>query len=160
MTRRLLAAALLVVAAACTRETGDVSQNTPSNSTPASSQLPQETESNASKLNPAAPQELDNPTARVPTAVEPSARVELQEYQIRMEPKLKAGKHTFTVVNSGKEQHAFDIEQNGAHILQTPAMSRGDSRTVEVDLKPGTYTVYCPVEGHKGKGMTMTLEVQ
>jgi uncharacterized cupredoxin-like copper-binding protein len=31
---------------------------------------------------------------------------------------------------------------------------------MQVDLKPGTYEVYCPVANHKGKGMEMKLTVK
>ena len=38
----------------------------------------------------------------------------------------------------------------------------GQSTTLEVDLAPGTYTVYCPVgEGsHRARGMELELTVE
>ncbi|MEO8034869.1 MAG: hypothetical protein ABI837_10600 [Acidobacteriota bacterium] len=52
------------------------------------------------------------------------------------------------------------VEGNGAQIKLPNELTRGDTVTIAVDLKPGTYTVWCPVEGHKGKGMTATFTVK
>jgi uncharacterized cupredoxin-like copper-binding protein len=82
--------------------------------------------------------------------------VELLEYQIHPPQTLRAGKQTLTLVNAGKEKHAFAIEGT---TVKSAELSRGDSASLEVDLKPGTYTVYCPVDGHRGKGMTSTITV-
>jgi len=35
----------------------------------------------------------------------------------------------------------------------------GGASTVTADLKPGTYTFYCPVPGHEAAGMKGTLTV-
>jgi uncharacterized cupredoxin-like copper-binding protein len=110
-------------------------------------------------MNPVVPIESDNPTQRAPVAATPSPRVELQEYQIRMESSLPAGPRKLTLVNSGKEDHAFEIEGNGVHVA-SQVLKRGDATDLAVDLKAGTYTVYCPVKDHKQRGMTMTLTVQ
>ena len=36
----------------------------------------------------------------------------------------------------------------------------GEARDLSVNLKPGKYQFYCPVDGHKGKGMTLPLTVE
>jgi uncharacterized cupredoxin-like copper-binding protein len=36
----------------------------------------------------------------------------------------------------------------------------GGSGSLRVDLKPGTYKVYCPVLGHKMRGMSLDLTVK
>jgi uncharacterized cupredoxin-like copper-binding protein len=40
----------------------------------------------------------------------------------------------------------------------TPTFS-GGSRTLTLNLKPGTYTFYCTVPGHRAAGMEGTLTV-
>lgn len=35
----------------------------------------------------------------------------------------------------------------------------GQTKTIEVDLKPGVYEVVCTVPGHKEAGMKATIEV-
>jgi uncharacterized cupredoxin-like copper-binding protein len=151
--RMTVVAAALLLAAACTRETPDVSQNTPSQSTTMTGAP--NTETPMSQPTPESP----SPGRNIPAAASGAQRVGLEEYQIRMEPALKAGKNVFTVANAGKEDHAFEIEGNGVH-TKTEVLKRGDSTRVEVDLPPGTYTVYCPVDGHKDKGMRTTVTVQ
>jgi len=39
-------------------------------------------------------------------------------------------------------------------------LPRGDSASLEVNLKPGTYTVYCPVKDHKTRGMRTMVTVR
>jgi uncharacterized cupredoxin-like copper-binding protein len=148
----------LVLLAACQRETPDVSQNTPSQSSTTTDASPQVTESNASTMNPVIPPETDNPAAR-PTGASPTQEVHLIEYAIHMPDTLPAGRIAFNVENGGKETHAFEIEGNGVH-AETNELTRGNTAALEVDLKPGTYTIYCPVDGHRGKGMEKKITVQ
>ena len=147
-----------VLLAACQRETPDVSQNTPSQSSTTTDATPQMTESNASTMNPIIPPETDNPAGR-PTGASPTQEVHLIEYAIHMPDTLPAGRIAFNVENGGKENHAFEIEGNGVH-AQTNELTRGNTASLEVDLKPGTYTIYCPVDGHRGKGMEKKITVQ
>jgi uncharacterized cupredoxin-like copper-binding protein len=160
MMRRLFVAALaFALVTACNRGPNEsASQNTPSQSS-TSTINPQGGTHERTALNPPAAMEKDNPGEAVQTAVTPSLRVELQEYQIRMEQTLPAGQQKLTLVNSGKEDHAFEIEGNGLH-TQSKVLKRGDTQEMAVNLQPGTYTVYCPVKDHKGKGMEMQLTVK
>ena len=47
---------------------------------------------------------------------------------------------------------------NGKTLGATPTFS-GASKTLMVNLKPGTYTFYCSVPGHRQAGMHGTLTV-
>lgn len=159
MRHAVLALALLLPLAACQRETGDVSQNTPQQaSTTRGETSPQMTETNASTMNPVIPPEQDN-TAGRPTPALPTQEVHLIEYAIHMPDTLPAGRIAFNIENGGKETHAFEIEGNGIE-EKTDELTRGNSASLEVDLRPGTYTIYCPVNGHAQKGMRRTLRVQ
>ena len=92
-------------------------------------------------------------------AASQTVSVDLLEYEIRMLTDVPAGKRTFSIINHGKENHSFKIEGNGLDIGLTEPLARGDTGQITVALTPGDYTVYCPVEGHKEKGMTKTLHV-
>jgi uncharacterized cupredoxin-like copper-binding protein len=64
------------------------------------------------------------------------------------------------VTNTGKETHGFEIEGNGIEKALKPRLKKGESGSLQVDLKPGTYEVYCPVLGHKRRGMSLNLTVK
>jgi uncharacterized cupredoxin-like copper-binding protein len=70
----------------------------------------------------------------------------------------KAGSYAFAVKNEGKVPHDFVIKGNGVD-EKTKLLSPGQSDTLEVDLKPGTYDVYCSVPGHKQAGMDVKLNL-
>ena len=62
----------------------------------------------------------------------------------------KAGKVTVDFTNKSPVPHDMVIQQgtNGSVVGQTPVFS-GGSKTFTVKLKPGTYTFYCSVPGHR-----------
>ncbi|HEX9983681.1 MAG TPA: plastocyanin/azurin family copper-binding protein [Thermoanaerobaculia bacterium] len=153
MKRVVIALACAAVISACTPD--EAKAPDPKNIEPAS----QTAGTTTSPLNPPVPAEKDQPVNRAGGAADPSAEVQLIEYAIRMPQTIAAGRQKFSVENAGREQHAFEIEGNGIHTA-TQVLSRGNSTSLEVDLKPGTYTVYCPVKGHKEKGMATTVTVQ
>lgn len=72
----------------------------------------------------------------------------------------KAGKVTLTMTNpsSNGSPHGIAIEGQGVDKDGATA-SPGGTSTVSVDLKPGKYTFYCPVGGHRAAGMEGTLTV-
>src|ERR1700721_2576960 len=81
----------------------------------------------------------------------------LTEYKIEMPASVGAGVTTFKVTNAGEETHGFEIEGNGIEKALKPRLKKGGSSSLQVDLKPGTYKVYCPVHGHKMPGMSLDL---
>lgn len=145
-----------VFAFACQPGPSDQTGNTPSQSTTIARTESAATET--SPMNPVLPPEQDDPAA-APKAALPTQEVHLIEYQIHMPDSLPAGKIAFNVENGGKEDHAFEVEGNGVH-QQTTVLKRGDTTALEVNLPPGTYTIYCPVDGHADKGMRKTVTVK
>ncbi len=90
--------------------------------------------------------------------------VVLREWSLRVSKSpIRAGRTTFHAMNEGKYQHAFEIEGNGQEWKVDP-IKPGGTATLAADLKPGTYTVYCPIVdthgNHQKRGMTTTLLVQ
>jgi uncharacterized cupredoxin-like copper-binding protein len=72
---------------------------------------------------------------------------------------LKAGKYKFAVDNTGKIQHDLAIEGNGIKETKTPLIDAGQSKSLDVDLKPGKYTFFCTVPGHEQLGMKVAVTV-
>jgi plastocyanin len=70
----------------------------------------------------------------------------------------KAGKVTITMTNPSPLQHDVAIEGGGVE-EKGDTVGQGGKSTVSADLKPGTYTFYCSVDGHKAAGMKGTLTV-
>jgi plastocyanin len=155
--RVLLAAALVLFALACQRETPDVSQNDPSKSSTAAGS-PQEAPPQSGSVSPPLNQQKDEP-AGAATPASPTQEVHLIEYMVHMPATLSAGRTGFNVENGGKEDHGFVIEGNGIH-EESVVLKTGGTASVTVDLKPGTYTVYCPVKDHAQKGMKTTVTVR
>lgn len=155
---RLFVAISLLLIAACGRdETVRMTESTPSQSSTGSS-APQERPPEPNALNPVLPTEKDDPGSRVNPA-RATQEVHLIEYAIHMPATMNAGKVAFNVENGGKEDHGLEIEGNGIE-EKTNVLKRGDSASLEIDLRPGTYTVYCPVKDHAKRGMKTTLTVR
>jgi plastocyanin len=70
----------------------------------------------------------------------------------------KAGKVTITMANASPVEHNVTIAQGSKVLGATPSFV-GGSKTVTVTLKPGTYSFYCSVPGHRQAGMEGTLTV-
>jgi uncharacterized cupredoxin-like copper-binding protein len=72
-----------------------------------------------------------------------------------------AGKVTLVMDNpsSAGIQHGIAVEGNGVD-KDGPTVNAGGKSSVTVNLKPGKYEFYCPVDGHKAAGMEGTLTVK
>jgi plastocyanin len=70
----------------------------------------------------------------------------------------KAGKVTITMTNMAPEEHNVTVAQGSTVLGATPTF-QGGSKTLTLNLKPGTYTFYCSVPGHRQGGMEGTLTV-
>lgn len=85
--------------------------------------------------------------------------VMLTEFEIQMPMEIPAGPTTFEVTNSGTTEHNFEIEGQGIEQEFEQNLQPGESKTMTVDLQPGTYEVYCPVGNHAEQGMRLELTV-
>jgi plastocyanin len=71
----------------------------------------------------------------------------------------KAGKVTIDFKNPSAIPHNVVIEENGKELAGFEPIAEGEeSETAE--LKPGTYTFFCSVPGHREAGMEGTLTVK
>lgn len=72
----------------------------------------------------------------------------------------EAGEVTVDFTNSSSVPHDVAIEDEGGEtIAQTETLAEGSDSTT-ANLKPGTYTFYCSVPGHRQAGMEGTLTVK
>lgn len=72
----------------------------------------------------------------------------------------KAGEDTIDFTNPASIAHNVTIEDSAGKVIgETETISEGPSSTT-VKLKPGTYTYYCSVPGHREAGMEGTLVVE
>ena len=103
-------------------------------------------------------------TAQGSSGAASGSKVAVTETEFRIapaNPKLaKPGKVTLTIANKGRIPHALEIEGNGLKEQKTDTIAPGKSATLTVDLpKDGTYEWYCPIDGHRQKGMEGKLIV-
>jgi plastocyanin len=72
----------------------------------------------------------------------------------------KAGNVSIDFTNMASLAHNLTIESSsGTQVGATPTF-QGGSKTLSVNLKPGTYKFFCTVPGHRQAGMEGTLTVQ
>jgi plastocyanin len=123
---------------------------------------------NSSKAPPApAPAETARPGAPATTAI-PRARVStrlalaanptgLLSYNTK-QLSAKAGAVTIEMTNMSPLEHDVTVAQGSTVLGATPKFM-GGTRSLTINVKPGTYTFYCSVPGHRQAGMEGTLSV-
>jgi plastocyanin len=94
-------------------------------------------------------------SSSVSLAANPSGQLEYNTKTLS----AKAGKVTITMTNMAPLSHDVAVEESGGKVLgQTPTFS-GGTKTLTLELKPGTYKFFCTVPGHRQAGMEGTLTV-
>jgi plastocyanin len=71
-----------------------------------------------------------------------------------------AGKVSIAFSNPAPEGHNVTIETSAGKVIGATPTFQGGSKTLSVDLKPGTYKFFCSVPGHRMGGMEGTLTVK
>lgn len=87
---------------------------------------------------------------------------ELNEWKVSLaSDTISAGSVTLQVHNAGTLPHVFELEGNGIE-KRTRPISPDSTMSLTVDLKPGTYEIYCPLASgmHKKMGMKTDLAVR
>ena len=95
-----------------------------------------------------------------PDADARKVNVTINDGGVQMARSLPAGKTAFIVKNNGKQKHNFEIE--GEHLDKSFwfAIAPKDSKTMQVDLKRGTYEAHCSVADHANKEAKVKLAVK
>lgn len=85
----------------------------------------------------------------------------MREFEFEPRPlKVKAGMVHFRLVNRGTVDHDFAIPSlQGHNEHETHLVKPGETKIVEIEMKPGTYEAVCTIPGHKEAGMTIMIEV-
>jgi len=94
------------------------------------------------------------PTSALKLAANPSGALSYDTKQLS----AKAGKVAIAFTNASPLEHDVTIAQGSTVLGATPVFQSG-TKTVTLSLKPGTYTFYCSVPGHRQAGMEGTLSV-
>ena len=98
-----------------------------------------------------------------PGAVAPAGTrvtVQMTDYHLALPRQtFTPGTYTFIAVNAGQTVHALQIAGPGVPGQRTGVVQPGQSAKLTVTLEPGSYEVYCPVDGHKAEGMDTTITV-
>jgi plastocyanin len=103
--------------------------------------------------------------AEAPAAVPPSipqVQVTAVEYHFTLSrTSVPAGNVIFDFVNHGQDEHNLNVAPPEGPLAgsyaNTPANGMGQ---LEVQLRPGTYTLFCSLPEHEKKGMKATLTVE
>jgi uncharacterized cupredoxin-like copper-binding protein len=91
------------------------------------------------------------------TAVESGGSLRFSAHRL----KARHGTVTITMTNPRGDsfEHGIAIEGKGVR-KRGRTVQPGGTSTVRATLKPGRYTFYCPVPGHRAAGMRGTLTVR
>lgn len=145
-----LLVASLVLFAACKPERAETTDTAPA-------LVPPQASATDSATHPASP----GGAALVPDVTSgTTVLVMLTEGSIAVrEQAIPAGPAILTVENRGKEVHNLFIEGEGISRAAGDTIAEGSSSTVDVQFKPGTYTLYCPVLNHREQGEQTTVTI-
>jgi len=163
-------AVLVVVAAGAAVATSGGSTKTALASTTGSSSVPA---SGSTAPAPGAPAPTTPPIATTGTPAPPSSPAHVAvpsgplilsanpEGQLSYNTKqlsAHAGPIAITMTNMSPLEHNVTVARGSTVLGATPTF-KGGARTLTLTLKPGTYTFYCSVPGHRQAGMEGTLTI-
>ena len=102
------------------------------------------------------------PTRTVTTDVGGTLTVTAHEYSFDPNRIVVGGAGAVRIVlrNEGDLAHNIHLERDGEDVGGTPSFAPGDSRSVRLDLRPGTYELLCTVGDHAQLGMKGKLTVR
>jgi plastocyanin len=116
------------------------------------------TPSTSPKATTGTPAPPSSPAAVASTALELAANPGGQLSYNTKQLAAKAGKVTITMTNMSPLEHNVTVAKGSTVLGATPTF-QGGTKTLTLNLKPGTYTFYCSVPGHRQAGMEGTLTV-
>ena len=95
-----------------------------------------------------------------PDADARKVQVTINDGGVQMPAALRPGKTAFIVKNNGKQKHNFEIEGENLDKDFWFAIAPKESKTMQVELKPGSYDAHCSVAGHANKEGKVQLVVK
>jgi plastocyanin len=142
------AAAAALAIAGCGGSSDNSSSSSSASSTPAQS-TPTTSSSGASGSG------GGGASTKLQLAADPSGQLKFDKSTLS----AKSGNVTITMDNPSSVPHGVAVEGNGVD-KDGQVVNKGGKSTVTASLKPGKYTFYCPVPGHRQAGMEGTLTVK
>jgi uncharacterized cupredoxin-like copper-binding protein len=126
-----------------------------SSSNSSSSSTPQTTSSAAAPPPATKKSSKAGASTRLKLSADPSGQLKFDKSALS----AKSGNVSITMDNPSSVPHGVSVEGNGVD-KDGQVVNKGGTSTVSVSLKPGKYTFYCPVPGHRQAGMEGTLTVK
>jgi plastocyanin len=101
-------------------------------------------------------------TPPAPTHVEVTAEDTDAFRFVLSRPTVPAGKVILEFVNHGQDEHNLNAVEpaEGSVAGSIPNTAPGAHPSLTVNLRPGSYTLFCSLPGHEAKGMKATLVVE
>ena len=119
----------------------------------------------ADRLTPSLRARRKPPAAPPPATPPPAlASVGVTEREFSLElsrPSVATGPVRFSVRNAGEDPHDLHVrpEAPGLAVLSFSELAPGETKRSTTLLLPGTYVLWCSLEGHEALGMRATLTV-
>ena len=89
--------------------------------------------------------------------------VNISETEYKLDPSdptVQAGTVSFKATNDGSIDHSLEVEGPKGEQELKQDLAPGESGTLTVDLsQPGKYEFYCPIDGHRERGMEGEITV-
>jgi plastocyanin len=96
------------------------------------------------------------PAQTVKVSAEPGSALAYQQKTL----KAKAGNTDFQFTNPQAIAHNFCLQSSSGQQFGCSGTVAQSSDSLSANLKPGTYTYFCNVDGHEAAGMKGTLTVK
>ncbi len=145
-----LATGVLLLLAGC----GSSSSSSTSSSASTPTQAPASTSATTSSTPAASSGE--GASSSLSVAANPEGQLKFDKTSLT----AKAGKVTIDFANMSSIGHNMTVESSAGKVEGSTPTFEGGSKSVTLNLKPGTYKFFCSVPGHRQAGMEGTLTVQ
>ena len=103
---------------------------------------------------PSSPAHVAVPSGPLMLAANPEGQLSYNTKQLS----AHAGPIAITMTNMSPLSHNVTVARGSTVLGATPTF-QGGAKTLTLNLKPGTYTFYCSVPGHRQAGMEGTLTI-
>lgn len=148
----LALAGLIVALAGCG---GSKSSSSSSASTPAAAPATTSSEASTSEKSSSSEQSSSGSSA-LTLAANTEGQLKYETSSLT----AKAGKVSIDFENMSPVGHNVTVESSGGSVVGATPTLQGASKTLTLNLKPGTYKFFCSVPGHRSAGMEGTLTVK
>lgn len=145
-----LAAGIVALAGCGSSKETSSSASTPAASTPATTSATTPTSPTTTTTSPAPA------SGSLSLAANPEGQLKYNTSTLT----ASAGKVSIDFTNMSPLEHNVTIESSSHAVVGATPTFKGESKTLSVTLKPGTYKFYCSVPGHRMAGMEGTLVVK